>query len=968
MNSDSTYRLPKVDHEWIDRERPISFQFEGREYTGFVGDSISSALWGNGLRMLGRSFKYHRPRGVYSMSGHDANVMVATADRPNMRGDTTLLEDGMVLNAVNTVGGLQSDLVKHTDRFSKFLPVGFYYKAFHTPAWLFPAHERIIRDIAGLGSVNPDAKPVPSPKRYDSCDVLVIGAGPSGISAAIAAAKAGAKVVLVDETRCLGGSLCFAGAALADAESTIHNLTSELSELDNVDVRLDTCVRGCYADNWVALVDGDRLTKMRTCQIVVATGVYEQPAVFRHNDLPGVMLGTGAQRLLHLYRVKPMERAVVVVGNDYGYGVALDLHEAGVIVAAIADLRTSNDDSELGQAAAAAGIKIMQGHGVYEASPTAGLCGIKAAQVCPVNAEGVAMTGSVTSIPCDGIVMAVGWAPASDVIGHAGGRLAYSKDRAQFRPDKLPDNMFAAGRVNGLFGLDARLDDGTNAGALAAAAAAGEALPSRRRPDDSVSAPSHPYPIVTHPEGKVFVDLDEDVQYKDIVNGAREGFDSAELLKRYTTVGMGPSQGKISNLNAARVLSKTTGEPLADIGYTTFRPFTRSTTIGTLAGRNYHPERLTPMHARHVAAGAEFMPAGSWLRPAYYGPRGRREAIAREVRTVRQSAGLVDVSTLGKIDICGSDAAEFLERMYTGRFSDLAIGRCRYAMMCDDTAVVIDDGMAVRLSDDRFYITTTTSGAAAIVREMKRWVIIWKLNVIVIDQTGQLAAMNLAGPKSREILSSLTDLPLSGDDFPYLHYREALVAGVPCRLLRVGFVGELGYELHAPAQHAATLWDAVIDAGAAHGIRPFGVEAQRMLRLEKGHQIIGQDTDGLSNPFEAGLGWAVKMDKKFFLGQRSLAILQKQTVTRALVGFTLPDCRWMPEECHLVIDHGDIAGRVTSISVSPTLDCAIGMAYVRPDQAEPGTIFSIRIDGGKLIEAEVVKLPFYDPGNGRQKL
>jgi len=959
-------RLPAASHEWIDRDQRLWFSFEGRRHCAYAGDTISSALWGNGVRLLGRSFKYHRPRGVYSMCAHDANVMLENGETLNIRGDTTLVEDGMDLTAVNTVGSLRWDLAGLTDRMSGFLPVGFYYKAFHTPNWMFPNWERMIRDIAGLGKVNPAAEWKPSPKGYDACDVLIIGGGPSGMAAALAAGGAGSRVVLVEDTRCLGGSLCYAGATAPESVATINSMRDELEKLENVEIRLNTSVRGCYSENWLAIIGPGGMTKMRATAVVVATGAYEQPAVFRHNDLPGVMLGTAAQRLAHLYRVKPMQRALVLVGSDYGYGVALDLKAAGVEIAAVADFRETIGKGELVHDVKTAGIEILAGQGVYEARPAGGLLGIKGARVCPVNADGTCISTSGINVNCDGIVMATGWAPAGDLIGQAGGRLNYVQDAAQFRPDELPPGMFAAGRVNGVFGVGARVEDGGHAGGQAAAFAAGKELPARRRPTDEIIAPSYSYPIVKHPRGKAFVDLDEDVQVKDIVNAAKEGYDSVELVKRYTTVGMGPSQGKISNLNSSRILAKATGQTMGAVGYTTFRPFTQPTTIGELAGRRFHPDRRTPIHSRHQAAGAVFMHAGAWLRPEYYGPRVRHQAIVHEVQAVRRSAGIIDVGTLGKIDVCGADAAEFLERMYTGRFSDLKLGRSRYALMCDESGVVIDDGMSARFGDDRFYVTTTSSGSAAIVREMKRWAIIWGLEVTIIDHTGQFGALNLAGPESRNILGRLTDLDISAGGFEYLGFREAVVAGVNCRLMRVGFVGELGYELHVPAQHAAALWDAVIEAGQPEGIMPFGVEAQRLLRMEKGHQIIGQDTDGLTTPLEAGLAWAVKMTKPFFIGQRSLKIVEPRPNVRALAGFVMHDSTVMPSECHLVVDGDEICGRVTSIARSPTLGQVIGMAYMRPDQTTPGTVIDIRVEG-RLVQAEVAKLPFYDPSNERQK-
>ena len=491
-----------------------------------------------------------------------------------------------------------------------------------------------------------------------------------------------------------------------------------------------------------------------------------------------------------------------------------------------------------------------------------------------------------------------------------------------------------------------------------------------RRPSRSGPARSHAYPIFPHPKGKNFLDLDEDIQLKDIEHAVQEGFDNLELLKRYSTFGMGPSQGKHSNLNVLRVLCRLTNQNLETLEMTTARPFINPVPLGHLAGRIFSPHRQTPLHHRHKQAGASFMHAGNWLRPEYYAVPGktRREAIAEEVTAVRQRVGLIDVGTLGKLEISGPDAAAFIERIYTGRFAKLQPGMTRYVLMCDESGVIIDDGVAARLDPDRFYVTTTTSGSDAVAREMRRWAMVWGMKIVLVNATGTYAAMNLAGPHSRRVLESLTRVDLAPERFPYLGVREGEVAEVPARMLRVGFVGEWGYEIHVPANSAVWVWDRLIEAGRDFGIQPFGVEAQRILRLEKGHVIIGQDTDGLTHPFEAGMNWAVKMDKPFFVGQRSLSILSKKPLTRTLVGFSLPESHAgpIPKECHLVIDSGEIAGRVTSVTFSPALGRVIGLAYVKPEQSKLGSSIEIRVDRGEMIRATVVRTPFYDPENQRQ--
>jgi sarcosine oxidase subunit alpha len=483
--------------------------------------------------------------------------------------------------------------------------------------------------------------------------------------------------------------------------------------------------------------------------------------------------------------------------------------------------------------------------------------------------------------------------------------------------------------------------------------------------------PTLAYPIIEHRGAKNFVDFDEDLVVRDFTRAAQEGFDSSELLKRYTTVGMGPSQGKHSNMNALRILARARGVSIGSLGTTTARPFVLPVPLSHLAGRGFTPVRLTPLHSRHERAGAVFMHAGVWLRPEYYASPGKSKAalVTEEVLTVRRAAGLIDVGTLGKIEISGPDAGELLERAYTGRFQNLMVGMSRYAVLLDESGVILDDGVIARLGEQRYYFTTTTTNSALVYRELQRYIAQWRLDCGIVNLTGAMAAMNLAGPRSREILSRVSEMALDDFAFPYLGAREGTVAGATVRVLRVGFVGELGFEIHVPAESAVHVWDALLAVGAGAGLIPFGVEAQRLLRLEKGHIIIGQDTDGLTTPLEAALDWTLKMDKPFFVGQRSLRAMQARPIKQRLTGFVLPTAYSgpSPSECHLVIREGKIAGRVTSVAYSPTLKHVIGLAMLAPELSAAGTHFQIRVEGGTMLEAEAVAEPFYDPRGERQR-
>ena len=961
-------RLPPVAGEWIDRAVRIDFQFEAEPLHGFAGDTITSALSASAVKAIGRSFKYHRLRGVLSLANHDVNALLQDGPELNVRGDVAPLRNGMRLVAVNTFGGVRYDRARILDKFAKLLPVGFYYKAFHTPRALFPFWEGVFRRLTGLGELDFSTPHLRTPKRYDFCDVLVVGAGPSGLSAALAAADAGAKVVIVDENARIGGSLGYQRGGLEASAGVLREMAGRILPHPNISVRTGTFAAGYYADHWVPLVDIKRMTKMRARAVIVASGVFEQPAVFHNNDLPGVMLASAAQRLIYRYAVKPIQSAVVLTANEDGYVAALDLLANGVKVEAVVDLRNATDSSHAATRLEQAGVRIHRGTGIYEARAKGD--GVGAAVICPLRADGVLDDEQQQTIACDGILMSVGYAPAAALLYQAGAAMRFDETVQQFLPQTLPEGVLAAGRVNGVYALDDRILDGRRAGNEAAIMLGYSAPPAFPVARAAIS-PSHPYPVFDHPDAKNFVDFDEDLQLKDFFNAAQEGFDNIELLKRYTTVGMGPSQGKHSNMNAIRILAKILGRAPGEVGSTTSRPFFHPVAMSHLAGRGFHPQRLSPLHSRHEKDGAVFMQAGAWLRPEYYRQRGKLkpEIVREETMAVRKSVGIIDVGTLGKMEISGPDAAAFLERLYTGRFANLKVGMTRYALMLDESGVIIDDGVVARMGEERFYFTTTTTGSANVYREMTRLNTMWGMKVGIVNATGAYAAMNLAGPRSRDVLAGVTNLGLADDAFPYLAVREAEVAGVPARLMRVGFVGELGYEIHVPADGACAVWDALTQAGRVNGIRPFGVEAQRLLRLEKGHIIIGQDTDGLTTPFDAASEWAVKMDKPYFIGQRSLKIIQRKTPRTKLVGFVLDAMgeNEAPKECHLVIRDGNIAGRVTSIAFSPSLGRHVGLAFVAPELAAEGGRFFIRADGGRMVQAAVAKIPFYDPAGQRQK-
>lgn len=963
-------RLPAPFGTYLDRAgATLPFRFDGRRYRGLPGDTLASALAANDVWLLARSFKYHRARGSLSFAGHDANALVQGPGAPNLRADTLPLVAGLTIEGQHYSGSLADDRDAWIERLARFLPVGFYYKAFYRPGGIWPWWERRLRQRAGLGRVAPDHPHAYHDKQYLFADVAVIGGGQAGMEAALTAAAAGADVLLVDDQPRLGGALLYTmgpqGRVMADA------LARRVAAEPRIRVLPRAACSGWFADHYLPVLQGRRLYKLRARATVVATGEIGQPAIFRNNDLPGILLGSAAQRLIHLYGVRPGRRAVVLAGNDEGYRVAEDLARAGVAVAAVADLRPEARPEAL--ARLPGGTDHLPGHGVWEAMADPARHHLMAVRLAPLVAEGRA--GPVDRvIAADLLCVSVGAMPAFHLLAQAGAVSRYDNDSHTLLVGPAAEpGVSAAGLVAGQVAPDAVAAGARRAGQQAAAHCGfGEAPAAAGTPADAEAAGRHhPYPCLPHPRGKDFVDLDEDLTVADIRNGIADGFEHIELLKRYTTVGMGPSQGRTSALATIRLTARATGRDAAAIGTTTARPPVVPETMGQLAGRGFEPGRRTPMHHRHLEAGAQMMTAGLWWRPAFYGPAAERESrIAAEVRAVRGGVGLIDVSTLGGLEVRGPDAAEFLERICTFAYARQPVGRIRYVLTCDQTGAIVDDGVACRLGERHFYVTATTGGVDGVYRQMLWWNAQWRLDVDVTNVTAAWCGLSLSGPLSRRVLARLCPgLDLSADGFPYLAVREGLVADIPCRLLRVGFVGELGWEIHAPYGAGEALWDALLNAGTREGIRPVGVEAQRVLRLEKGHIIIGQDTDGLTLPSEAAMGWAVSRRKPFFVGGRAIGIQEARPPTRVLAGFVLADAAApMPEESHLVLDGTAIAGRVTSIARSPTLGRIIGLAYVAPHQAVPGSRFPIQVGPLRWVEAETVALPFYDPDNLRQAL
>ena len=962
--AEASRRIGRQPGEIIDRSGQLTFTFDGRTYSAHPGDTIGSALAAAGVKVFSRSFKYHRPRGLLCCAGHCPNCLVQVGDEPNVRACTRPVTEGMDIRPQNAWPSLKRDVMALTELGDRFLPVGFYYKAFIRPRFLWPVYEHVLRKAAGLGEINAESTPGHYDKQYLHADVAVVGGGPAGLSAALAAAEQGARVALFEENATLGGHLRFAGDE--HHASALGDLQARLAAHPELNVYADATVLGWYEENWLSAVQGNRLYKLRAGAVVFATGAYEQPLLFDDNDLPGVMLGSAVRRLLHLYGVAPGRRAVVVTANDDGWAVAAALQAAGVDVVAVADERTEGHP-EVAQDVTAAGASTLTGYTIVAAE---GNGAVEGAVLAPVDEWGQISAGAKRRFDCDLIAVSVGWTPANGLLYQANGRLAYDGDRGEFLPEVLPDGIYAAGRVTGAHDVETQMTQGRRAGARAAAfTGRGDPPPEAEGEDAAAEKVRRTSTLVSIlGQKKQFVCYCEDVTKKDVEMAIAEGYNSIELLKRYSTISMGPCQGKMCSLNTIHLCARANDWTVAETGTTTSRPPMTPVKLGALAGQNMEPVRYTPIHRWHVDRGAKMMVAGLWMRPEHYGDP------TAEVRAVRERVGLIDISTLGKMRLTGPGVPDLLERIYINRWQKLQPGRVRYGVMCNDEGIVLDDGVTARIDDEEYYMTTTSSGASGIYQWIQWWMQSgWGDGVHLTSLTEVNAAFNLAGPRSRDLLQTLTHADLSNEALPYMHTRDVTLAGVPCRLLRIGFTGELSYEIHCPAGYGLHVWEALMEAGERFDILPFGVEAQRVLRLEKAHIIVGQDTDALSDPIAADMGWAVKLDKEQFLGKRALARVSEEGPTQRLVGFKMANPGVVPEEGLQIVTEKaggglEIIGWVTSSRHSPTLDEAIGLCWLPVDlAAQEGASFTIRTRE-RLLQGRVHHGAFYDPDGERLRM
>ncbi|HSE75413.1 MAG TPA: sarcosine oxidase subunit alpha family protein, partial [Dongiaceae bacterium] len=920
---------------------------------------------------------------------------------PNLRATQIELHEGLIAESQNRWPSLANDVGAINSLFHRIFPSGFYYKTFMWPKSFWMKYEHFIRRMAGLGKCPTEPDPDRYDKLYAHADALIVGAGPAGLAAALAAGRTGARVILVDEQQELGGSLLSDRRAVIDGKpgaQWVADAVAELRAMPEVTLLPRTVAFGYYDHNLVSLMERvtdhlnpispdalrqprQRLWRVRAKDVILATGAIERPMVYLDNDRPGCMLASAAQTYVNRYGTAPGKRAVIMTNNDGAYQVALDLVDAGISVAAIADVR-AEADGELVAAARARGIDVLAGHGVTRVK---GRLAVREVEIRRLTDDGKGVTSDARQIYCDLVLSSGGWQPTVHLFSQARGKLRWNQDILAFVPDKLlpGQNNHSVGAARGALALADCLVDGHAAG-TAAASAAGFTEPAGHTPaagaEPALGAIGELWVVPSGApvgrDGKHFIDYQNDVTAADVMLANREGYRSVEHLKRYTTMGMATDQGKTSNVNALALMADLRGVSIPEVGTTTFRPPYTPVTIGTFSGIDkgdfLDPIRKTPLHSWHEQHGAPFETVGQWHRAWYYPKPGEsmHDAVNREVKAVRTSVGIVDASTLGKIDIQGPDAAWFLNMVYTNAWSKLEPGRCRYGLMLGEDGMVMDDGVTSRLADNHFHMTTTTGGAARVMAWLEDWLQCEWIDkkVHLTSVTEQWAVIGISGPMARKLLAEVAPaLALDDQTFPHLSFKDGMVAGVKCRIYRITFTGEATYELNVAPSHAMHVWRALMQAGEKYGITPYGTEAMHVLRAEKGFVIVGQETDGTTTPQDLGMDWIVSKQKPDFLGKRSLQRSDtKRPDRKHLVGLLTEDPNEvLPEGAQIVAELKDkppmeMVGHVTSSYYSPNCGRSIAMALVKNGRNRKGDTLYMPYEG-KVVKATVTEPKFFDP-------
>ena len=980
--------------------KQVSFSFDGKALQALEGDTLASALLANGIHLMGRSFKYHRPRGILASGAEEPNALMDISRdnarrQPNVRASVQEVFDGMKAESQNRFPSLAFDVGAVNDGLGRFLPAGFYYKTFMWPrkAW-DKLYEPIIRSAAGLGKTPEEVDPDTYANRFAHRDIIIIGAGAAGLQAALTAAKFGLQVMLVDENAELGGSL------LSDSDVRINRksgrdwveaVEAELRGMDNVTILTRTTAFGYYAQNMISLVERvsdhlampeadlvrERLWQVRAGRVILATGAIERHLVFADNDRPGIMLASAGREFLHKYGVTPGQNIGVYTACDSAYYAAFDLKQAGVSIVAIIDCR-ERVDSELLSRANDLDITVRTGQAV---TSTSGRLRVKLMSVCAINSGGV----GVEKYEIDCLLMSGGWTPSVHLFSQSRGKLAYETEKGRFVPDVYMEDCTSVGSCNGTDEMADALSEAKNAALNAVKLLGGKA--NKGRAISVENACSMEGFLTGSADGagpddfvKAFVDFQNDVTAKDIRLAVREGFRSIEHVKRYTTTGMATDQGKMSNMHGLAIAAEMLGKEIPEVGLTTFRspytPVTFGTIINHARGDLFDVTRRTPMHEGAVARGAVFEDVGNWKR-AWYFPQGDEDmhaAVNRECKITRQVAGLFDASTLGKIEVVGPDAVKFMNIMYTNPWDKLGVGRLRYGIMCREDGFIYDDGVVARMGENQFHVTTTTGGAPRVLNMMEDYLQTefpdWKVWLTSISEQWAVLAVN--GPKAREIIEPLVEgIDMSTEAFPHMSVREGKICGVPVRLMRMSFTGETGFEINVPANYGQSVWDAIWERGAPLGMTTYGTEAMHVMRAEKGYIIVGQDTDGTVTPQDAGLSWAVGKKKKDFVGiggmRRPDLVAEGR---RQLVGLRTMDAKIVLEEGAQIVNNADVpipvpmVGFVTSSYWSECLGHSIALALVEDGFNRTGETIFIPMED-RVIAAKIVSPVFYDEQGGR---
>ena len=987
-----SYRLK--NEGLINRNKEIIFKFNGKKYKGYEGDTLASALLANGVHLVGRSFKYHRPRGFFGAGVDEPNaklqIQLNGHSEPNVNATEFELVEGVEASSQNCWPSVEFDIGAVNNFLNRFFPAGFYYKTFMWPkSFWYKIYEPFIRKAAGLGVASIEKDKERYEHKFEYCDLLVTGSGPAGLSSAYAAAKSGAKVILAEDKHRFGGSLLTDDVSIDNlsGKDWADKIISELEEMPNVTVKNRSQVFGYYDHNMLVMFErvGDHLEKkskftprqrlwyIRCKEVILSTGSIERPIVFGNNDTPGVMLASGAKEYMKVYGVLVGTKPLIFTNNDSAYETAIEFKNNGVDPLVIDSREEQN--SELVNEAKNKGIKIKFNHAVIKAN---GYKKVNSALIGELN-DNKSEYKNTNIVECDCICVSGFWTPSVHLASQSGNKLKFKKEIDAFVPDKSKQNEVTVGAANGDFTLSSTLNAGFKAGTVASKKINNKEIdiqvPNVNEKNHKAHGKFWCSPLPKDIKAKRFVDFQNDVSVTDIEIALREGYRSIEHVKRYTTLGMATDQGRTSNLNGLQLVSNIENKIVPEVGHTTFRPPFTPVTIGTIVGRevgkHFMPTRLTPMHEWHEKNNAIFVDAGAWKRPRYYkiGNETMLEAAKREAKNVREKVGICDVTTLGKIDVKGPDAAEFLNRVYTNAWMKLPVGKARYGVMLREDGMVMDDGTTTRISENHYHMTTTTAQAANVLSHLEYYLqIVWPdLNVNVVSTTEQWAGAALAGPKSREVLAKLfPNIDVSNETLPFMGYKEADLFGVPAKIFRISFSGELAYEINVQSDHGMFMWEKMMEMGKEFGIQPYGTEALSTLRIEMGH-VAGPELDGRTIPYDVSLDGMVSK-KKDFIGKRSLTKLAfTQSDRQKIVGLIPTDRKTsIPEGSHLVEDKNaklpnPKLGHVSSSCWSVENNNPFSLAILKNGKNMIGKkLFAVSPLKNKSIEVEVISSHYVD--------